>query len=142
VLKKSHVGSRVFAAVYAELAFIQQGGSWRGLSGLYAVFVPPAPRSFTGHPGPCTTSTAKGSTQPRHLPVGRGRGESPWQRPFVFPLREPRAIDGGADHGPIGSRAKLIKLHANVSGVCHGDSGPDLLAGTNIILAVNSFGNG
>jgi hypothetical protein len=34
----------------------------------------------------------------------------------------------------------FIKLHANESGVCFGDSGgPDLLAGTRTILAVNSF---
>ena len=34
----------------------------------------------------------------------------------------------------------FIKLHANDGGVCFGDSGgPDLLAGTNTILAVNSF---
>jgi hypothetical protein len=34
----------------------------------------------------------------------------------------------------------FIKLHANDSGVCFGDSGgPDLLAGTRTILAVNSF---
>jgi Trypsin len=34
----------------------------------------------------------------------------------------------------------FIKLHANDSGVCFGDSGgPDLLAGTHTILAVNSF---
>jgi hypothetical protein len=38
---------------------------------------------------------------------------------------------------------EFIKLHANKVGVCHGDSGgPDLLGTTNIILAVNSFGNG
>lgn len=38
---------------------------------------------------------------------------------------------------------EFIKLHANKVGVCHGDSGgPDLLDSTNIILAVNSFGNG
>jgi Trypsin len=34
----------------------------------------------------------------------------------------------------------FIRLHANDGGVCFGDSGgPDLLAGTNTILAVNSF---
>jgi hypothetical protein len=34
----------------------------------------------------------------------------------------------------------FIKLHANDAGVCFGDSGgPDLLAGTRTILAVNSF---
>jgi Trypsin len=44
-------------------------------------------------------------------------------------------------NGSIGD--EFLKLHANKVGVCHGDSGgPDLLAGTNIILAVNSFGNG
>lgn len=38
---------------------------------------------------------------------------------------------------------EFLKLHANKVGVCHGDSGgPDLLDSTNIILAVNSFGNG
>jgi len=38
---------------------------------------------------------------------------------------------------------EFIKLHANKVGVCHGDSGgPDLLGTTNVILAVNSFGNG
>lgn len=38
---------------------------------------------------------------------------------------------------------EFLKLHANKVGVCHGDSGgPDLVAGTNVILAVNSFGNG
>jgi Trypsin len=38
---------------------------------------------------------------------------------------------------------EFIKLHANKVGVCHGDSGgPDLLGSTNVILAVNSFGNG
>ena len=38
---------------------------------------------------------------------------------------------------------EFIKLHANKGGVCFGDSGgPDLLAGTNVVVAVNSFGNG
>ena len=38
---------------------------------------------------------------------------------------------------------EFLKLHANNGGVCFGDSGgPDLLGGTNVILAVNSFGNG
>jgi hypothetical protein len=38
---------------------------------------------------------------------------------------------------------EFLKLHANKGGVCFGDSGgPDLLAGTNVMLAVNSFGNG
>ena len=46
-----------------------------------------------------------------------------------------------ASNGVIGS--EFLKLHANKVGVCHGDSGgPDLVAGTNIILAVNSFGGG
>ena len=46
-----------------------------------------------------------------------------------------------ATNGAIGS--EFLKLHANKVGVCHGDSGgPDLVAGTNIILAVNSFGGG
>jgi len=46
-----------------------------------------------------------------------------------------------ASNGAIGS--EFLKLHANKVGVCHGDSGgPDLVAGTNIILAVNSFGGG
>jgi hypothetical protein len=39
--------------------------------------------------------------------------------------------------------AEFLKLHANKVGVCHGDSGgPDLVAGSNVILAVNSFGGG
>ena len=38
---------------------------------------------------------------------------------------------------------EFLKLHANKVGVCHGDSGgPDLVAGTHTILAVNSFGGG
>ncbi len=38
---------------------------------------------------------------------------------------------------------EFLKLHANNGGVCSGDSGgPDLLGETNVILAVNSFGNG
>src|SRR3954447_2680535 len=46
-----------------------------------------------------------------------------------------------ATNGVIGS--EFLKLHANKVGVCHGDSGgPDLVAGTSIILAVNSFGGG
>jgi Trypsin len=39
--------------------------------------------------------------------------------------------------------SQFLKLHANKVGVCHGDSGgPDLVAGTSVILAVNSFGGG
>jgi trypsin len=39
--------------------------------------------------------------------------------------------------------AEFLKLHANKVGVCHGDSGgPDLVVGTSVILAVNSFGGG
>jgi hypothetical protein len=39
--------------------------------------------------------------------------------------------------------SEFLKLHSNKVGVCHGDSGgPDLLDGTNVILAVNSFGGG
>jgi hypothetical protein len=39
--------------------------------------------------------------------------------------------------------AEFLKLHANKVGICHGDSGgPDLVAGSNVILAVNSFGGG
>jgi len=35
---------------------------------------------------------------------------------------------------------EFIKLHANEGGICFGDSGgPDLLGGTNTVLAVNSF---
>jgi Trypsin len=35
---------------------------------------------------------------------------------------------------------EFIKLHSNVAGTCFGDSGgPNLLGGTNIVLAVNSF---
>jgi hypothetical protein len=46
-----------------------------------------------------------------------------------------------ASNGVIAS--EFLKLHANKVGVCHGDSGgPDLVAGTNVILAVNSFGGG
>jgi hypothetical protein len=46
-----------------------------------------------------------------------------------------------ASHDVIAS--EFLKLHANKVGVCHGDSGgPDLVAGTNVILAVNSFGGG
>ena len=46
-----------------------------------------------------------------------------------------------ASNGVISS--EFLKLHANKVGVCHGDSGgPDLVAGSNIILAVNSFGGG
>jgi Trypsin len=38
---------------------------------------------------------------------------------------------------------RFIKLHENKGGVCFGDSGgPDLLGGTNVVLAVNSFGSG
>jgi hypothetical protein len=38
---------------------------------------------------------------------------------------------------------EFLKLHSNKGGVCFGDSGgPDLLADTNVVLAVNSFGNG
>jgi Trypsin len=38
---------------------------------------------------------------------------------------------------------EFIKLHANKGGICSGDSGgPDLLAGKNVVVAVNSFGNG
>ena len=37
--------------------------------------------------------------------------------------------------------ATFIKLHSNSGGVCFGDSGgPDLVAGTSTVLAVNSFG--
>ena len=44
-------------------------------------------------------------------------------------------------NGAIGD--EFLKLHANKVGVCHGDSGgPDLVAGSNVILAVNSFGGG
>jgi hypothetical protein len=38
---------------------------------------------------------------------------------------------------------EFIKLHTNKGGTCFGDSGgPDLLAGTNTVIGVNSFGNG
>lgn len=38
---------------------------------------------------------------------------------------------------------EFLKLHTNKGGTCFGDSGgPDLLGGTNVILGVNSFGNG
>src|SRR5262249_36944653 len=38
---------------------------------------------------------------------------------------------------------EFVKLHSNKGGVCFGDSGgPDLLSGSNVVLAVNSFGNG
>jgi Trypsin len=38
---------------------------------------------------------------------------------------------------------EFLKLHTNKGGVCFGDSGgPDLLGGTNVVLAVNSFGSG
>jgi hypothetical protein len=40
----------------------------------------------------------------------------------------------------IGDAGQLLKLHANDAGVCFGDSGgPELLAGTRTVLAVNSF---
>src|SRR3954452_143005 len=36
---------------------------------------------------------------------------------------------------------EFLKLHSNDGGFCFGDSGgPDLLAGSNVILGVNSFG--
>jgi hypothetical protein len=36
--------------------------------------------------------------------------------------------------------SSFVKLHANKGGICFGDSGgPDLLAGTNVVLAVNAF---
>jgi len=37
----------------------------------------------------------------------------------------------------------FVKLHTNKGGICSGDSGgPDLVAGRNVVLAINSFGNG